>query len=94
LHVPDALYLARAALHGLDPAYVVTGVERAVRAGTDLNWDHVVELVKVLYTFSEETSTKLEPAAWVRLLQILYAATVASRRVDASVVRSVLADAA
>lgn len=94
LHVPDALYLARVSRHGLDPGYVVTGVERAVRAGADLDWDHLTGLMEVLDVFAADNSMQLDPAARTRLLRLLYAATIALRRVDPDVVRALLADAA
>lgn len=94
LHVPDALYLARASQHGLDPSYVVTGVESAVRAGADLDWDHLAGLIEVLDVFTANNSLDLDSGARARLLRLLYAATIALRRVEPAVVRALLADAA
>jgi hypothetical protein len=50
--------------------------------------------MEVLDIFATDNSMQLDPAARTRLLRLLYAATIALRRVDPDVVRAVLADAA
>lgn len=93
-HKPDAIYLARIDRHGIDSAYVVTGEEPAVRGGRTLNWELVEDILSILDRFEEQRQSKLAAPVKVRLLRILYSASVGSGRVDPLVVETVLREAA
>lgn len=93
-HKPDAVYLARIDRHGIDACYLLTGRTAAVRAGQDMNWELVEDLVTVLEQFEERRGSRLAAPVKVRLLRVLYAASVGSGRADPLLVEAVLRDAA
>lgn len=93
-HAPDAVFLSRLAARGLDVSYVVLGERAAVRAGSDLDWEVIEDVLEVVETFEERRQRALSPATKARIIRILYSSSVAAGRVDAGVAMAVLAQAA
>jgi transcriptional regulator with XRE-family HTH domain len=93
-HVPDAVFLGRLASQGLDVCYVVTGERAAVKAGADLDWDLLQDILDVVGTFEERRQQALSSAGKARIIRILYCSSIASGRVDPGIAMAVLEQAA
>jgi transcriptional regulator with XRE-family HTH domain len=93
-HVPDAVFLGRLADRGLDVSYVLTGERAAVKAGADLDWELLQDVLEVVGTFEERRQQALSTAGKVRIIRILYCSSIASGRVDPGIAMAVLEQAA
>lgn len=93
-HVPDAVFLSRLAARGLDVSYVLTGERAAVKAGADLDWELLQDVLEVVGTFEERRQRSLSPAGKARIVRILYCSSIASGRVDPGIAMAVLQEAA
>lgn len=93
-HAPDAVFLSRLAVHGLDLSYVVTGEPASVRAGTDLDWQLLEGVLEVIELFEVRRQRALSAAGKARIIRILYCSSVAAGRVDPGIAKAVFEQAA
>jgi transcriptional regulator with XRE-family HTH domain len=85
---PDAVYLARLAAN-VDLLYVLTGVPFEVHSGRGLNWDLMGRLAVLIEDCEAQRGIKLPALVSIRFLRILYAASIASGKVDRGVLEAV-----
>lgn len=93
-HLPDALFLSRVGSLGMDVGYVVTGDRAVVKAGTDLDWELLEDVLEVVQSFEGRRQRTLSPKGKARIIRILYNASSATGRVDPGVASAVLDEAA